>query len=322
MNVSDRPSGPASDDTLSFDDGVEDLTDMIGPDTDPDDSEEVDTGEIDDEIVDDEPKGDESEDDSEVEPEELAFASDDQKVKMADGREITVAQLRGYADERVKDFQREFTRGQQELAEQRKRVDDAAQTIAQNRDFLLAVYNQIMPQAPDPSELNDDPIGYMQRKADYDQRMQQFQYLRQMQEHSQQQMQHETEQQTQQRLLQERQALVRAMPELQDQAKFAAFRNDLVENASQYGVSEDEISSVSDHRQLLILKDAIAYRKLKASASEKARAATEGKPKLIQGSRRMDPKAKTSREKAIRDKRLQQTGDFDAGVAALMNLDL
>lgn len=321
MNVSDRPESPASDD-LSFDDGVEDLTGLLGPEEDPDEPE-GEPAEGEDEILDDEAEGDEIDDAGEDDaPEEPAFAADDLKVKMADGREITVAQLRGFADERAKEFQREFTRGQQELSEQRRRVDEAAQTIAQNRDFLLAVYNQIMPQAPDPSELNDDPIGYMQRKADYDQRMQQFQYLRQMQEHSQQQMQQETAQQAQERLSQERQALVRAMPELQDQAKFAAFRNDLVENASYYGVSEDEISSVSDHRQLLILKDAIAYRKLKASAAQKAKTATDGKPKLIQGSRRMDPKAKTSREKAIRDKRLQQTGDFDAGVAALMNLDL
>jgi hypothetical protein len=36
----------------------------------------------------------------------------------------------------------------------------------------------------------------------------------------------------------------------------------------------------------------------------------------------MDPKEKTSREKLARQEQLRKSGSFDAGVSALMDLDL
>jgi hypothetical protein len=42
----------------------------------------------------------------------------------------------------------------------------------------------------------------------------------------------------------------------------------------------------------------------------------------LTGKKRMDPKAKTSREQQVRREQLRRTGDFDAGVNALMDLDL
>jgi hypothetical protein len=48
----------------------------------------------------------------------------------------------------------------------------------------------------------------------------------------------------------------------------------------------------------------------------------EKKPQMISGSRRMDPKAKTSREAQQRAENLRKSGSFDAGVAALMDLNL
>jgi hypothetical protein len=36
----------------------------------------------------------------------------------------------------------------------------------------------------------------------------------------------------------------------------------------------------------------------------------------------MDPKAKSSRENQVRSEQLRKTGDFNAGVRALMDLDL
>ena len=47
----------------------------------------------------------------------------------------------------------------------------------------------------------------------------------------------------------------------------------------------------------------------------------QSKP-VLTSKRRMDPKEKSSRESQARNDQLRKTGSFDAGVSALMDLDL
>lgn len=335
MIESDRPEGPA-DEALSFNDGVESISNLLSPgEPDPEKAEvdEPDTEEEDATAEGDEPEaeadadielseGDEEPDTVDEDAGPSPYADDGLKVRMADGREITVAELRTYADERVKEIQRDSTRKWQEAAERSKRVEQAEQTIAQNRDFLLAVYEQVMPQPPDPSMIDSDPIGYMQAKESYALELGRFNQLRAMQAHAEQQRQAQAQEQAKAQLEKERDALFNAVPELKAPGKLTAFQETLIENAKLYGVTPEEVHSIADHRQLLILNDAIAYRKLKADAAKKAKAATEGKPKVLVGGKRMDPNAKISRERQTRAERLRKTGDLDAGIAALMDLDL
>lgn len=335
MNVSDRPEGPA-DEALSFNDGVESISNLLSPGTpdpekaevdEPDTEEEDVTAEADEPDADADPEaelseGDEDPDTVDEDAGPSPYADENLKVRMADGREITVAELRTHADERVKEIQRDSTRKWQEAAERTKRVEQAEQTIAQNRDFLLAVYERVMPQAPDPSMIDSDPIGYMQAKENYALEVERFNQLRAMQAQEAQERQAQTQEQVKAQIERERDALFNAVPELKAPGKLEAFQSTLVDNAKLYGVTPEEVNSIADHRQLIILRDAIAYRKLKADAAQKAKAATEGKPKVLVGGKRMDPNTKISREKQVRSERLRKTGDLDAGIAALMDLDL
>ena len=45
------------------------------------------------------------------------------------------------------------------------------------------------------------------------------------------------------------------MPELKDQSKRTAFRQQALDVGAKYGFSADEIGSIQDHRMLLILRD-------------------------------------------------------------------
>jgi hypothetical protein len=56
--------------------------------------------------------------------------------------------------------------------------------------------------------------------------------------------------------------------------------------------------------------------------SPRVRAEMERRPQFIKGGQRMDPKSKISREARTRQERLRKSGTFQAGIAALMDLDL
>lgn len=53
------------------------------------------------------------------------------------------------------------------------------------------------------------------------------------------------------------------LPELKDQKKFEALKTEVFEGAEKhYGFTPEEVSQVLDHRNILLIKDALAYRKL------------------------------------------------------------
>ena len=59
--------------------------------------------------------------------------------------------------------------------------------------------------------------------------------------------------------------LLEAVPEWKDPEKLSAGLRDLTAEARKIGFSDQELSSVVDHRLLLVLRDAVAYRKLQAA---------------------------------------------------------
>lgn len=85
-----------------------------------------------------------------------------------------------------------------------------------------------------------------------------------------------------------------------------------------YGFKDDEIKNMSDHRQLLLLRDAMELRALKA---EKAKAVqvVRQKPKLVKGGARTTTDSKAARTASAMD-RLRSSGSMDAAAEALKGL--
>lgn len=81
--------------------------------------------------------------------------------------------------------------------------------------------------------------------------------------------------------LKEQKTLAEAkLPEYADAAKRAKFKGDAVEYFKEYGLTQQEFESISDHRQLLVVRDAVKWHQL-----QKAKPATLNKvkaaPKLL-----------------------------------------
>jgi hypothetical protein len=337
MSDSDLPRGTAADEPLSFDDGVVGIDNLLDPQDadlkeddeatneadsedhiegdDPDDTEE----DADAELTEDD--DDEAEDDQD-DPDPSPFADEEALVKMADGRTIPVKELRDHADQRIKEIQRHTTQKNQELSERSKQVEQAANALREHRAFLLRVYEQNAPRPPDREMLETDPIGYMQARDDYERKAAEWQHMQQFSQAEQQRMQAEMQQQQRAFIEEEKGRMLERIPDFKDPAKLEAFKADAVKFGSEiYEFSPEEVMSVGDSRYLAVLKDAIAYRKLKAKAPA-VKQTVQGKPKMLRGSKRVDPQTRNAREAKAKADRLRKTGSFDAGIEALMDLDL
>jgi hypothetical protein len=325
MPDSDLPQGTAEDSTLSFNDGVDAISNLIeDPETDPQDTveanDEAEAGDMPDEAA----QEDAEEPDGSEPLKGGRFAPDTAKVTLEDGTVITVADLK-----RNNLFQRDYTRKTTELktereafAQQKSQLDQNAQSLAQQRDFILSVAQKFIPQPPSRELLNSDPLAFMQAKADYEERMQVFNQLAyQQQAERGRQTEQQVEASTQLRQ-EESRRLLEAVPEFKDRNVYQNFWNDAVDTmASKYGFTKTEIEETLDHRFYVAMRDLVKYHKALKQAP-KVRQEVEKKPQMLSGSRRMDPKAKTSREAQQRTEQLRKSGSFDAGVASLMDLNL
>jgi hypothetical protein len=255
------------------------------------------------------------------------FAADTASVRLKDGTVISVQDLkRGYL------AQASFTRSTQELAKEREtlaskasEVESTAQALKQQRDFLLQASQQFLPQPPDQSMVdqsspNFDPIGYMRAKADYEAKVQALQQLHQMSQAEQARMEQQQQGSTQERRKQEATKLLEIMPELGKSDVYQKFWAEAVDVMADYGFSEEEMNNTIDHRVYKLYRDLAKYKRAR-NYKPAAKDSLQTKP-VLTGKKRMDPTEKVSREKQVRHEQLRKTGSFDAGVSALMDLDL
>jgi hypothetical protein len=337
--MDDTNPAPAAgnDEPLSFDAGTEAITDLL---TDPvTDLQEEDQGQDDQEATEEVAEGEEPEATEEATEEEETegqdgpgyesgkFAADTANVRLKDGTVISVQDLkRGFL------AQASFTRGTQELAKEREslastkaEIEQYARQLQAQRDFILQVSQRNLPTPPDEELLNQnsanfDPIRYMALKADYDKKVGELSELQKSAQGETARM--TQEQQRAQKELRDAEAkrLLEAMPELKKPEVYNKFWADAVDTMTEYGFSAEELDAAIDHRLYRVYRDLAAYRRARKNLPA-VKQSVQSKP-VLQGKKRMDPKAKSSRESQVRGEQLRRTGDFDAGVRSLMDLDL
>jgi hypothetical protein len=256
------------------------------------------------------------------------FAPDSAKVTLDDGTVITVADLK-----RNNLFQRDYTRKTTELTAEREQVtalrsevDQYAQSLNQSREYLAWYAETHLPKDPgrfagDPVR---DPVAYMQWQQQRDtwlEHQQAYQAFQQQKADEEQRKSGETQKQAQARLQREREALLAKIPVLKDPVKGPEAWNTLVRGAIEhYGYTADEINTKSDHRDAVMLRDALAYRRIKAAApkvQEKVR-----QPAPVRPGKRAAPEARETQGRKVRSERLRNSGSFEDGVAALQDFDL
>lgn len=261
-----------------------------------------------------------AEEDEPDEPAAPAHVAPEAKVKLEDGTETTVAELiKGNLRERDYRLKTAETGELRRTYEAKsKEVQQFEQQLHGDRDFLIELTQSLMPQKPDPSMYAIDPIGYGEQKLAYDTRKEHLDYLLSVKQHLTQKAAAEQEEQLKEVRQREWQATLEKMPELKDSQRLQSFVGEINKHASEYGYTPQEIQQVGlDHRQVLVLRDAIKWRNLQASKSKVA-AKVEGRPPVQRGGTRQAPETQRARDAKVAMDRLKSTGSLRDGVAALL----
>ena len=195
-------------------------------------------------------------------------------------------------------------KGMQEAAVARKEAESIFQTLQTERQQFLATLENIQqqgvmkaPQAPDIRLMDTDPIGYMQQKAHYDNNLQDYQ-SQQRQLYDQVQRHNALQEQARKAELQQQtRRLIEAIPEFGDPEKAPVLQNKLLQFASKYGLSAEEVASTVDARLVQVLYDAYRYNRLSA---------VKDQAKKPEPPRNVKPMArKPAPEKIVRDRQMK-----------------
>lgn len=337
LPASAGPDVTTSNDSVTFDEHVEDLTKALQDDplmADPveEHTEETPAAE---ETKDDDPLGLEAEDvetetteepdESEAEIKGGRFAPDTAKVTLDDGTVTTIAELK-----RGTLFQRDYTQKTQALSEEKKtfeaerqQVSQLAQQVEQLREYAIWYAEQYLPKKPEPftGDRLNDPMGYLawsQKNDEWQAHAQAYQTFQQQKTATEQQKKGETDKQFQERRLKEAAALGEAIPVFKDPVKGKAAWEAMVTGAAEFGFSPEDLDAVVDHRLLVVLRDALAYRRIKAKAPQ-AQVEVARRPPVREG-RRAPADQQQTRQRQSLTERLNKPGNFEAGVELLKNL--
>lgn len=302
--------------SLSVDQAAGALLGLMGGE---DSQEQPDTAQEAEEVTQEAQSDDEQSDsDGDVEEQEQVEEKPRYKVK-ASGEEIEVT-----LDDLIKGYQREadYTKKTQTLAEQRKQVEAERQVIEQAKsqrdqyqERLAMIESALRTYAPQENleALKEtDPIGYAVKVAEQTQREKQLQSVQMERARIAQQQQAEQQQNLQNHLKAESEKLTSVIPELAT-PKGDAIRKEIREYAKSVGWSDQELSSVYDHRAVLTLYKAMKFEQLQKGKPETLKKVQQAPKMLKPGT--STPSTKSSQEKQVMQ-RLRQSGKVRDAAAA------
>ena len=239
-----------------------------------------------------------------------------------DGKPLTAEDVR-------KGFlrQSDYTRKTQEVAEMRKAVEAERANASMLRDEYASRLEVILSSQPQMQEPNwaemaqQDPLGFVVARENWRVRQEQMQRLTEESNHIRAQQEAERSAIMQNLLAQERDKLLSVVPEWKDkskaQADIAAIKSFV---ADAYGFSDTDLDGLHDHRAVMVLRDAMAYRK---AIADKAIAETKAKdkpPVNLKSGNRQAPDAIKSQKHAENMRRLKKTGSMQDALRALTGI--
>jgi hypothetical protein len=239
-------------------------------------------------------------------------------------------------DELISGYQRKatYTHRQQELAQERKTLEEQFQNVPAQEAAMRQTYQQYqevlqqlrgqMEQANAPANLDwdalerDDPVQWLKLKELERQRGSEIQAVMAEQGRMQQLMQHENDQKLQAHLVVERGKILEKIPEWSDGDTQANEQRKLFEYGKGVGFSDTELNRLYDWRAVVVLRDAMRYNEL--TNGDKI---TEAKSKII-GSVKGGNKetSRRTRNRGMKAKRakLKETGKVDDAAALFADI--
>jgi len=266
----------------------------------------------------------ETEDESEIEDEEEVEEEQTFTVKAA-GEEKKVT-----LDELKKSYQlgSDYTKKTQEVAEQRKVIDQEAKAIIEARQVrdsyaqkLQAVEQFLVGSNDSPEDLatmkENDPIGYAVKVAEMTEKKDQLQQVNAERQRIAQEQNSDKEANMQKYVEGEAQKLTQSLPEFSDKTKGEQIRNDIRSYGKKVGFTDNELSQVYDSRHVLVLHKAAQWDKLQASKSGVKKKVANA-PKMVKGGAKVKQNVTDRTKKQMQ--RLQQTGSARDAAAIFENL--
>jgi hypothetical protein len=251
--------------------------------------------------------------------------SDDTKVKLKDGAELSIRELkRGYISRKT------FTAKTQALAEERARFEDLrvqtqnhATQIAESRLALEIVATALLPQPPDQSLIDADPQLWKALQTEYEFKIgliQQAQQAAQAEFNAAQAVREAGQRDFVQRQMtarrQQQEKLLEVMPELANESEARRFQEDAIDTMGEYGFSTEELgAALNDWRIFRMVRDLNRYLKA-VKAVPKVREKVAAAP-VLSGNKRMDRAERSYRASRTELEHFRNSGRLDDAAAIL-----
>ncbi len=194
-------------------------------------------------------------------------------------------------------------------------VSAAANRAQEYLNGLEAVHRMIRPVRPDPNKYADDPEGYRQAMAGFEN---QINYIRNIEaEHQKVSAEHAEKQKVlvRAKAIEASSEIVKFWPEMkEDKSSMAEF--DAIEKT--LGISRRQLMDIPDANVWRVVKYAMEYTKSQAKQAEAVKV-VRAKPKLVRGAARQPTNTKAE-QAASAMQRLAQSGSVDDAAAALSRL--
>lgn len=264
---------------------------LLGGDEAPNEGQAESDQEVTEELEGDEAPEEYSDDDSVEDSDEEPAQDEPRMAKIkVNGEELELSEeeLINYAQQGV-----DYTKKTQQLAEQRKLVEQEAHAIIEARQLRdayaerLQALSQVLSaqnQAEDLEALKEnDPVGYAVKVAEMQQQEKQLNAVRAEQQRIAQEQQAEYEMQRQQFIAQQADYLAKALPGYADPEKGEKLRGDMRKFAKSIGFSDKELSNVIDSRHVMTLYKAMQYDKLQQAKPQVTKRVSEAPKTLKSG---------------------------------------
>ncbi|WP_218568836.1 hypothetical protein [Pseudomonas sp. BGI-2] len=218
--------------------------------------------------------------------------------------------------------QSDYTKKTMEASEQRKNADAAVQQAQQERQEYHSKLERMAAQLEGALEqqsqidwnalIESDPVEYLKQQQLFQQRQALYQQNTQERQKLAQQFQTEQAQAHQSYLAKQQEDLLAKLPDWKDDAKAKAEKTAISEFLQKQGFEAEDISSIADHRHVLVARKAMLYDQIMANAKLQAKKVQEAPQRVVKPgvgeSRHIDGRSAAS-------KRLEKTGRVEDAAA-------
>lgn len=177
---------------------------------------------------------------------------------------------------------------EQVLSHERQRIQAIHQHYEQNltqlqqqAQAITQIAQAYIGQPPSLELLNQDPQEYMRQKGFYDASVQQYQGVLQQAQQLTAQHQQSLMQQQLMTLQANAAEAIKTMPELTDKEQLKKYREKALSAGEKYGFTHAELTQITDHRLLPVLRDLAEYHRMKEEQSKTREKVKNAPPKLL-----------------------------------------